>query len=268
MFETTRINNKKITPIPVFKKDERPIYGYDAVPIIYSNFYCMSKKFTGKSTLLYNMVKYCVNKDTVFYGFCTTHEKDDSYIMMKTLLDKKGCHYEFFDSLEPLEGVIAMLRDFHPDDEEEEPPEDVLTTKIYEEDYAVEVKVKKRKPRFRSQKFFLLFDDISQQLHGNLMLASLMKMNRHLRCKVIIASQYLNDVPKQARYNLDGWAFGKGINKKKILEAFESLDTGVDAETFWKMYEYATQKPYSFFVVYPSLNDFRIGFDTRISPPE
>lgn len=266
MFETSKINNKKITPIPVVKKDERPIYGYDAVPILHSNIYVMSKKMTGKSTLLYNMVKYCVDKNTIFYGFVSTHQKDDSYKQMKELLDKKQCHYEFFDTMEELGGVIEMMSDFRePEEEEEEKP--LVTSKIYEEDYSVEIKTRKRTPRYQSQKFFLLFDDISQELSANTILPGLMKRNRHLRSKIVIASQYLNDIPPQSRFNLDGLCIGKGVAKHKVLEAYKNLDVSVDAETFWKMYEYATQEKFSFFVVFPALNSFRIGFDTAIKVP-
>lgn len=267
MYTTTKINNKKIKRIPVLQEDTRPIYGSDVIPILHSNIYVLSKKFTGKSTLLYHIVKNCVNKDTVFYGFVSTHDKDNAYLQMKNLLDRKKCEYHFYDNMDELSSVVEAMSEYQPEEEdEEEQDEPEMTVDIYDDEYySAAVTTRKRKKKYQHQKFFLLFDDISQELSKNTTLPALMKRNRHLRSKIVIASQYLNDIPPQARVNLDGICIGKGVSRNKVIEAHRYLDVPVDADTFWDMYMQATQQPYTFFVVFPSLNQFRINFDTAIA---
>jgi hypothetical protein len=61
---------------------------------------------------------------------------------------------------------------------------------------------KKKKKVYKLKKlspeFIFVFDNLSDKLQ-NKYISALLKQNRHYKAKVIISSQYYNDITKQAR---------------------------------------------------------------------
>ncbi len=62
--QTKEINNIKIRPVVHLALESHANLGYDYVPTLYANIYICSRKRSGKTTLIYNILKHCVNKRT------------------------------------------------------------------------------------------------------------------------------------------------------------------------------------------------------------
>jgi hypothetical protein len=70
--ETKEINSIKIKPVVHLALEPTEILGYDYFPTLYSNIYICSKRRSGKTTLIYNILKHCVSKRTNVVFFCST----------------------------------------------------------------------------------------------------------------------------------------------------------------------------------------------------
>ena len=75
------------------------------------------------------------------------------------------------------------------------------------------VKKKERKDRFQTPEYIFILDDLSDEM-GSASVTALLKKNRHFRCKVILSSQYPNDLSKSARKQIDIWILFKSLSKK------------------------------------------------------
>ena len=62
--ETKEINKISIKPVVHLALESHEILGYDYFPTLYSNIYICSRRRSGKTTLIYNILKHCVNKRT------------------------------------------------------------------------------------------------------------------------------------------------------------------------------------------------------------
>ena len=84
------INEFVVKPIPVKKLDKNDIVGGELFEEIYSNIFICAKKKSGKSTVIYNIIKKCTDKNTVgVIVFCSTYTKDGNWKAIKEYLDEK-----------------------------------------------------------------------------------------------------------------------------------------------------------------------------------
>jgi hypothetical protein len=60
--QTKQINDIQIKPVIHLALEPTEILGYDYFPNLYSNIYIFSKIKSGKTTLIYNILKHCVSK--------------------------------------------------------------------------------------------------------------------------------------------------------------------------------------------------------------
>ena len=79
---------------------------------------------------------------------------------------------------------------------------------INDEDENEEPKKKKKKSKYLAPEYMIIFDDLSSELKSRSLL-SLMKFNRHFKAKLIISSQYLNDLLPESRKQIDLWLISK-----------------------------------------------------------
>ncbi len=77
--ETKEINNKKIKPVVHLVLEQNEILGYVYFPTLYLNIYICSRRRSGKTTLIYNILKHCVNKRSNVVFFCSTIHRDSTY---------------------------------------------------------------------------------------------------------------------------------------------------------------------------------------------
>ena len=112
------------------------------------------------------------------------------------------------------------------------------------------------KPKYEQERInFLIFDDIIGTNNGAFRksgsaLQNLIIKNRHHFTNVILTTQYIKSINPIIRENIDIWCLYKSQNKKSLVDKIYELVSGVVSEEhFIELFEYATEKPYSAFVI-------------------
>ena len=91
------INDIKIRPVVHLSLEPTEILGYDYFPTLYSNIFVCSKRRSGKTTLIYNILKHCVSKRTNVVFFCSTIHRDSTYKLILEMLAKKKVNVVSYD---------------------------------------------------------------------------------------------------------------------------------------------------------------------------
>lgn len=264
-----RINDLCVKPIKlttVLSPDH--IKGYEMFSEIYSNIFLCAKKKSGKTNALFSILKECAGPYFVdeqgvhrskLWIFCSTVEKDDNWKAILKWADKRGIDYEVFDDVSQL-NVIAKSLCQPP------PQENVLidTNEIFRE----KAKEKKKRAYIQPEKIapenIFIFDDMSKTLRKEAV-STFLKKNRHFKSKMIISSQYPNDLDIPGRKQLNYWLLFKGQSEEKLKEVYHDMDLNVPYEHFKQLYEYAVNTPFSFLYVDVNEVKFRKGFSTELT---
>lgn len=89
-----RINNVEVKAIKIKGKDERPAKGNDMFPLPFFNTFILSKRNSGKSVLVGNILKKCCRKNyTTVVIFSNTLYKDGTWITLRKWCKKN--HIDF-----------------------------------------------------------------------------------------------------------------------------------------------------------------------------
>lgn len=261
--ETHTINDIRVKPVKIPKVDKEHIRGYDMFPELYANIYLMARKKSGKTSVIHNILKKCIDKNTTLFVFCSTHNKDNTWIEIKKSLEKRKINAEFYLSIKDggtniLAEIINDLQ--HQDSESESSSEEECEILHFCEKRKV-YKRKPKPPKMLSPKYLFIFDDISTELRDP-NIAHLLKTNRHYRAKVIISSQWLNDILPSSRRQIDYTLVFSGISEKKLEELYASSDLSVPYEQYLEMYYQATAEKYSFFY-FDTNGEYRINFNQK-----
>ena len=261
--ETQQINNVVVKPIPIPKIPLENIRGSDMFPEIYANIYLSAKKKSGKTSVIYNIIKNCADKNTTVITFCATCKKDKNWIEIRNYLDKKKIPNEFYMGIKDNGNVLQELildmqtadnSDDEPSESEEEPEIVQFSGKKYK-------KHKKKKPKIKSPKYIIIFDDISSELKDP-NISHLLKTNRHYKAKVILSSQYVNDLVPMARRQIDFYLLFGGINEQKLKEIYMNADLNISEDDYIKLYHDATNEKYNFFYI-DTNGEYRRNFNQK-----
>ncbi len=125
-----------------------------------------------------------------------------------------------------------------------------------------EIVIRLTKSKYLVSKYILIFDDMSKSLRTEL-ISKLLKINRHLKSKVILSLQYPNDLDLLARMQIDYWILFKKINNKKLKEIYDIIDVENDFISFKNMYNEATEEKYDFFYIDLGKQEFRKNFNMK-----
>ena len=274
---TKKINDIVVKKINVPKVDPSLILGYEMIPELYANIFICSRKKTGKTTLVYNILKNCANKDTKVIFFVGTIHKDATYKEIKNKLKNKDIEFKEYDSIvddngvDQLEKLVTKLKSEHIDDEENEKenekrpcfiaPYDEDHICIHEDDNEVKITVKKRKPIKMSPKYIIVVDDMSSDIVKNKNLHHLVRQNRHYLTKIIVSSQYLHDLPPEALDQVDVFILLGGHRKEKLEKIYAHSDAVIEKEKFLELYHNATSEPHNFFFIDKNNGKYRKNFN-------
>eukprot|EP00732_Lithocolla_globosa_P006020 Lithocolla_globosa_v1_NODE_6679_length_1051_cov_377.237186.p1 type:complete len:250 gc:universal NODE_6679_length_1051_cov_377.237186:273-1022(+) len=210
--------------------------------LFFINIFLCAKKRSGKTSVISHILKKCIDKKTRVVVFCPTADKDPTWQAIQESLEKRKIQNEFHTSLGPrgiiLDNLIDELQqeklDSDTEDDEDEPE------KIIEfGDNQISVRIRKYKPKKISPKIVIICDDVGGELRSK-SVSRLLKIHRHLRSKVILSSQYFNDIDPAARRQLDYFLIFQGINLQKLEEMHRQADLDVSFEKFTQMYKQAT----------------------------
>lgn len=97
--QTKQINDFKVVPVKVKSTSITNWKGDDLFNQIYSSVYIIAKRRSGKTQLIYNILQQITDQTTNVIIFCSTWEKDDTYIEIINYLKDNGIKVTTFDSI-------------------------------------------------------------------------------------------------------------------------------------------------------------------------
>lgn len=265
-----KINDFKVSKIrlPEENKINKKIRGGGLLPL-YSNTFICAKKNSGKTTVIFNILKKCVDKETKLYFFVSTIQKDRSWKQIVKYFESKGNQVisnvstKSEDGSDLIQDILDTPIEFSDDESSSTEEEEVKFISIDSDEEEVKKKRKKRKPSKMAQKQIIVLDDIGMELKKP-SIDQLLKVNRHLKSKVILSSQYLNDLSCQARRQIDIWLLFNGCKKEKIQTIMRDCDTHLSYNKFEEIYKYATREKYNFLYIDAHNCKFRKNFNQEI----
>lgn len=269
MIRVEKINDFVVKPIQ-HELNQLPIKGSELFSEPYCNAFLCAKKKSGKSTIVYNIIKKCIGKETIVHIFASTAYSDQTYKKIMEYLEKRKIEYEVYTSIiEEGQNIVRQIIDELNEEavnaEEENSSEDepeVNNIRIDFGEITIKKTIKRKKPKYLSPQHLFIFDDLGATLRDKA-IDSLLKVNRHYKSKVIISSQYLNDLSPQARLQLDYVLLFKGLPIQKLAEVYKDVDLSIDFEQFLKYYGIATKKQYNFLYIDVRNEAYRINFNTQ-----
>lgn len=267
MFNLKQINNIKIKPLlvggslPVEKIKGGELFSEGNG---YNNIYLLAKKKSGKTTVVSKILKECCSKRTNVVIFCSTVNKDDSYKHIIKMLEKKGCNVLKYTSLNEdgenkLDVIIQEIQKEAEKEEQEEPKPKMKYIRV-DGDSDDEIERKPRKEKKLSPEWCFLFDDLGEELKSP-SVESFLKKNRHYKAKVIISSQWLNQLRPGSIANLDYMLIWKNIPEDKLKECYNKIDLSIDFNEFLWLYNDATYEKYNFLYIDIRNEKFRKNFN-------
>lgn len=263
-FTLERINNVVVKPIPaslIGAGDTRKVKGYDLFPEPYCNIFIVAKKKSGKTTTIFEIVRKCTNKNSNVIVFCSTLNKDRSYKAIKKYCKEKGIAYIGYTSFTEdniLDNILSGLSTEPAEDSDEEQDE----PKRFRMYNTEEDEKKERKDKYLAPEYLFIFDDLSNAMRHKT-IAKLLKTNRHYKSKVIISSQYLNDLDPQSCKQIDNWLVFPGNPQEKLELIHKYADMSIDFEPFYEIYKDATQEKYNFLYIDTNNDELRKNFGQR-----
>ena len=269
MLRTKKINDFRIRKIRLPQVSEKKIKGGELLPI-YSNTFICAKKNSGKTTTIFNVLKKCVDKDTILDFFVATIEKDRTWKAIVDYFTNKGCIVNSNmstvgdDGNDLIREIIDTPVEWTDDEDSSSEEEDLKYISIDDPNKREqEPKKKKRKKKKMAQKRVIVLDDLSTELKKP-SIDALLKINRHLGSKVILSSQYLNDLSPQARRNIDVWLLFPGLKKNKLSQVVRDCDTRLEFPEFEEVYRFATDRKYNFMCLNTDTDTYRKNFNEEI----
>jgi hypothetical protein len=273
MLSIKKINNEKITVIPIKKVNSSEIKGYSIIPMLYSNIYICAQKRSGKTNIIFKIMKACIDKDTKVVVFCSTHDNDDNWKYIKKYLETEQIPSVFYSSLfedkiDQLEVLMNFMKEeskMNEMEEEENKKKNINNlieiVKFDKEKGYSKINIKKKKQK--TPKYLIIFDDLSIELKVK-SVAFLLKTFRHYKSKVIVSTQYLNDLAPDARMQFDIWLLFKGHTLDKLEKIYGDIGCNLPFDTFYDIYRKITDEPYQFLYIDKTGCQLRKNFNELI----
>jgi hypothetical protein len=265
MYTTTKLNDQTVDPILTQSGRGKKVIGQDLFPDPYGNIGLFGRKKQGKTSTIFKILEECVTPETTVLAFVSTIHKDANWQHIQKWCQKKKIPFVAYTSL-AADGKggnhLSDLLNFMKSAKEEDPPKEDPKLQFKEPDVAE----KKKEPRHAPLDYLIIFDDLGNELRDKYV-AQLLKTNRHYRSKVIVSTQYTNDLKPESRKQIDVWLlFGK-LSDKNLETIYEDADLPVSFEVFRSAYKQATAKPFNFLYVDTLTGTFRINFAEKINVP-
>lgn len=268
MISVKKINDVETKSIPTKyfgESDDRPARGHQLFEEAYSNILILAKKNSGKTHLIYNILKKCIDKKTIVIIFSSTHNNDRAYGAIKKWLKDTGnpvlCYTHFIDEKKTniLDTVLKNLEKRYGNGQEEEKEKPKIDMYGGGED-----EEKKKKPsKYKPLDFVFILDDLSKAMRHRT-ISKLVKVHRHYRSKTIISTQYPNDVEPETIQQAQYVILFPGHSEQKLKELYDRLNISIDFDLFLELYYRATEEKYNFLYLFKQGRDeFRHNFNKQ-----
>ena len=260
-------------PIEVIKPaitNKLPL-GYKYVNHPYANILLLAKKNSGKTNIIYNLLKQCANRSTEVVIFCPTVDLDDSYKIILDYLDSREIPHQQFKNLDTLADLLTsynpLIQDAESESEsdEEQPvsPSNIMAMCHVEKKEEV---IKKRPPprsKFIVPEHIFIFDDLKEKMR-NKVLDDLIATNRHYKSKVIISTHNTTDIKPGVRTCLDVMCLFPKIPIDRIYDLVQDVQLATPIDDVIDLYEQATEADHNFLYVDIRREQFSFNFDKKI----
>ena len=275
-----RINREDVRPVQLggaAGKDKRPIRGSDLFPEIYANIFFCARKKSGKTQAILHTIKKCATIETHVVAFVSTLNNDPTWRTIQEMCKEMKVQFTGHTSMKDpdtgadiLDDIVRGLQNHPFTSEEKDENEQVLKAAA-----ASGVKVgivedkqgkKPKRPKEKAPRIIFIFDDLSNEIKRP-SLTALVKKNRQFQSKVIIASQYWNDLDLQARKQMDYVLIWPGQHSK-LEEIHRNLELTVSLPLFNDLYSFCTMKPYHFMWIDVVNSEFRKDFTHKLGIPQ
>jgi len=293
-----KINNVVVKPFVTADAGKPPRH-FDLFGMVeYPNIGIMSKKGSGKTSVLGTILTKSIGWGTEVTAFVPTGYQDDAWAKIRNYVQEKpreNCnkftlYTEIVDPDTKENHLKALLEEARraskpPEDEEEEEEDqeqqvELPSTHLFpdcndsdqdgkeDEDDEKSMLEKVEKKIQRSKKMWpsriIVFDDLSTDLR-NPSVATLLKYNRHLHAMIIISSHQLTDMTPAAISNLDFVLLFQNVEESYLLRLKKRVGLRCNDETFMKFYNHATKEKYHFLYINTRDQTFRKDFNTALS---
>jgi hypothetical protein len=206
--------------------------------------------------------------------FSTTHTADANYVYIKNWLDQRGQPNVFYsaiieDGLSNVDALTDLMeaRAHAEQDSALNKPKKAHSTMsklgLFDDVKAPEKDTAHAK---KAPRYFIVFDDISNELRKTKSVQTLAKHMRHYGCKIVICSQSPKDIDPATAAQVDFWCIFKGFGEAAMEEVFDKLDfSGLDFPSFFKIYREVTKGDQHHFLYVDKVHtQLRMDFDQKI----
>lgn len=250
-YSTKIINDVLVDPIKDKKSKVENILGWQLIALLLCNIFICGRKGSGKTNVTWTLLQHCIDETTKVIIFCPTCNSDSNWIAIRKWLEKRDQPHIFYESIMDDKNVsyLNLLMDKIKDDDrldvekaKTKKPKNKVTKILFDKDSDDENDENEGgKNKKVAPKYFIVFDDISDQLRKKGQIQTCLKIQRHLKAKVVISSQYPNDLDPASRAQIDLWCLFRGFTKNKMEDVFPQLDiNNMDFEEFYTLYSSVT----------------------------
>jgi len=239
-----------------------------------ASFY--AKRRSGKTYLIFQLLKALVKKHSDIYIFSPTAHLDKTWKEITSWLDSKGLNYTIYTELTDDDGndiISDLLTQWStpPEPEEDSDSEEELEKESFSM-YNETLINKLEKPKSKRKKKkkpppppdrWLILDDMSEHLKGR-SIRKLFFNGRHYNAKILTSC---HDVKKQSPDLIANSVYSflfKRLSDERISHIRDKLDLDVDDKTFANMYKKATSKDYGFLLIDSDKDKFYNGFKSEL----
>lgn len=222
----------------------------------------LAKRRSGKTTLIFNLIKNFCTKKTIILFFVPTFMKDDTYQAIREYLDEKGNQYLHFGSIKEdgVDNITTFMEankgdTSHDSEDKEDPKVGETQSQVcnFGDDVGGDVGEKKEKKKQPPPpEYLIIFDDISSELRDK-SVSVLCKNSRHFKCKIILSSQSIIDLNPNTHAQVDYCCLFKDFNRDSLEKIYRKLEPNLDYESFEELYHSVTESKMR---GHPTLNNF------------
>ena len=264
----------KIKPIKSKVPDIKPL-GYELFPQLASSIYISASTKSGKTTLIFHIIKHCIDKNTKIFIFSPTVFIDNSYKMIARYLKKKKIshqlhpHFISEDNEDMLNDILkGIIEDHEKPQQDKDDWSNLQSTKeaksgpiipFYSKMVGGKIvrdipqPIKKEESdeeeeETNAPKYMFIFDDLGNEMRKPSIYKLLLKQ-RHFKAKTILSSQYINNLMPSSIQQLDYVILFGGHNSDQLSELHKKLDLNISLEDFIDYYQEATKEKYHFLYI-------------------
>ena len=107
-------------------KDKRQAKGWQIIPECYANIALIAKKKSGKTSVIYQLIKECAGRNTSVLAFVSTLHKDDQWVAIKQYCEDRAIPFVGYTSLkdEGVDQLAALVEHLQEGEDIEEKSEE------------------------------------------------------------------------------------------------------------------------------------------------